>query len=215
VSAGGARGSFLGVDELDPLTLQDWRRRVFELYAAIRAAPDPRVAWQRWRTERDALFARHPATPLSAEMRHAFDGLPLYDYDPAARVLADTEPAPEHTIALAGSDGAAFGARRFASARFTLGEADLGLDVYWLEGYAGGLFLPFADATSGETTYGAGRYLLDTVKGADLGTHDGRLVLDFNFGYNPSCSYDPRWSCPLAPPGNRLAVAITAGERVA
>jgi uncharacterized protein len=205
----------LGVDELDPLTLQDWRRRVFELYAAIRAAPDPRVAWRRWRTERDALFARHPATPLSAEMRDAFDGLPLYDYDPAARVLADTEPAPEHTIALAGSDGAAFGARRFATARFTLGEADLGLDVYWLEGYAGGLFLPFADATSGETTYGAGRYLLDTVKGADLGTHDGRLVLDFNFAYNPSCSYDPRWSCPLAPPGNRLAVAITAGERVA
>jgi uncharacterized protein len=205
----------LGVDELDPLTLQDWRRRVFELYAAIRATPDPRVAWRRWRTERDALFARHPATPLPAEVLDAFDGLPLYDYDPAARVLADAEPAPEHTIALAGSDGTTFGARRFATARFTLGEADLGLDVYWLEGYAGGLFLPFADATSGETTYGAGRYLLDTVKGADLGTHDGRLVLDFNFAYNPSCSYDPRWSCPLAPPGNRLAVAITAGERVA
>ena len=203
------------MDELDPLTLQDWRRRVFELYAAIRAAADPRVAWRRWRNERDALFARHPATPLPADVREAFDGLPLYDYDPAARVLADTEPAPEHTIALTGSDGAAFGARRFATARFTLGEADLGLDVYWLEGYAGGLFLPFADATSGETTYGAGRYLLDTVKGADLGTHDGRLVLDFNFAYNPSCSYDPRWSCPLAPPGNRLAVAITAGEQVA
>ncbi len=89
------------------------------------------------------------------------------------------------------------------------------MDLYWLEGYAGGLFVPFADATSGATTYGAGRYLLDTVKGADLGTRDGRLVLDFNFAYNPSCSYDPRWSCPLAPPGNRLTVAITAGERVA
>ena len=201
--------------QLDPLTLQDWRRRVFELYAAIRAAPDPRAAWRRWRTERDGLFARHPATPLPAEVRDGFDGLPLYDFDPAARVLADTEPAPEHTIALAGSDGAAFGARRFATARFTLAEADVALDVYWLEGYAGGLFLPFADATSGETTYGAGRYLLDTVKGADLGTHDGRLVLDFNFAYNPSCSYDPRWTCPLAPPGNRPAVAITAGEQVA
>jgi uncharacterized protein len=203
------------VNELDPLTLQDWRRRVFELYAAIRAAPDPPAAWRRWRAERDALFAHHPATPLPAHARNAFDGLPLYDYDPAARVLAEAEPAPEHTIALAGSDGAAFGARRFATARFTLGGADLGLDLYWLEGYAGGLFLPFADATSGETTYGAGRYLLDTVKGADLGTHDGRLVFDFNFAYNPSCSYDPRWSCPLAPPGNRLTVAITAGERVA
>ena len=116
---------------------------------------------------------------------------------------------------LTGSAGATFGARRFAAARFSLAGADLGLDLYWLEGYAGGLFVPFADATSGETTYGAGRYLLDTVKGADLGTHHGRLVLDFNFAYNPSCSYDPRWSCPLAPPGNRLTVAITAGERVA
>ena len=98
------------------------------------------ASWRRWRTERDALFARHPATPLPADARDAFDGLPLYDYDPASRVLVDTEPAPEHTIALAGSDGAAFGARRFATACFT------------------------RDATSGETTYGARPYLLDTVK---------------------------------------------------
>ena len=201
--------------DLDPLTLQDWRRRVFELYAELRAAPDPALGWQRWRTERDALFAHHPATPLPADARDAFDGLPVYAYDPAARVLADAERAAERTITLAGSAGATFGARRFATARFSLGGADLGLDLYWLEGYAGGLFVPFADATSGATTYGAGRYLLDTVKGADLGTRDGRLVLDFNFAYNPSCSYDPRWSCPLAPPGNRLTVAITAGERVA
>ena len=200
--------------DLDPLTLQDWRRRVFELYAAARAAPDPALGWQRWRTERDALFAHHPATPLPADAREAFDGLPVYAYDPAARVLADAERAAERTITLAGSAGATFGACRFATARFSLGGADLGLDLYWLEGYAGGLFVPFADATSGATTYGAGRYLLDTVKGADLGTRDGRLVLDFNFAYNPSCSYDPRWSCPLAPPGNRLTVAITAGERV-
>ena len=201
--------------DLDPLTLQDWRRRVFELYAALRAAPDPALGWQRWRTERDALFAHHPATPLPADVRAAFGGLPLYAYDPSARVLADAEPAAERTITLAGSAGATFGARRFATARFSLGGEARGLDLYWLEGYAGGLFVPFADATSGGTTYGAGRYLLDTVKGADLGTRDGRLVLDFNFAYNPSCSYDPRWSCPLAPPGNRLAVAITAGERVA
>jgi uncharacterized protein (DUF1684 family) len=51
------------------------------------------------------------------------------------------------------------------------------------------------------------------VKGADLGEQDGRLVLDFNFAYNPSCSYDPGWVCPLAPPANRLPVAVEAGER--
>ena len=87
------------------------------------------------------------------------------------------------------------------------------LALYWLDGYGGGVFLPFADATRGDATYGGGRYLLDTVKGADLGEADGRLVLDFNFAYNPSCSYDPRWVCPLSPPENRLDVAVRAGER--
>ena len=99
---------------------------------------------------------------------------------------------------------------RFAVAR--AGEVEL--ELYWLEGYGGGLFVPFADATSGDETYGAGRYVLDTVKGADLGTEDGRLVLDLNFAYQPSCSYDPRWTCPLAPPANRLAVPVRAGERL-
>ena len=60
-----------------------------------------------------------------------------------------------------------------------------------------------------------GRYLFDTVKGADLGQQDGRLVVDFNFAYQPSCAYDPRWTCPLTPPANRLRVPIRAGERVA
>jgi uncharacterized protein len=102
---------------------------------------------------------------------------------------------------------------RFGVARFTLAGAPGALELYWLEGYGGGLFVPFADATSATETYGAGRYVLDTVKGADLGTEDGRLVLDFNLAYNPSCSYDPRWSCPLAPRGNRLEIAVRAGER--
>jgi uncharacterized protein (DUF1684 family) len=102
---------------------------------------------------------------------------------------------------------------RFAAARFEVGDAPLTLELFWITGYGGGLFLSFRDGTSGRTTYGACRYLLDTIKGADLGrAADGRLVLDFNFSYNPSCAYDPRWVCPLAPPGNRLDVEITAGE---
>ncbi len=102
---------------------------------------------------------------------------------------------------------------RFATAGFELLGRELELDCYWLEGYAGGLFLPFGDATNGATTYAAGRYLLDTVKGADLGSGEGTLVLDFNFAYNPSCAYNERWVCPLAPNENRLPVAIQAGER--
>ena len=74
---------------------------------------------------------------------------------------------------------------------------------------------PFADAGNGDTTYGGGRYLLDTVKGADLG-HDGDLIiLDFNYAYHPSCVHSNRWSCPLAPATNHLGFAVEAGERLA
>jgi len=88
------------------------------------------------------------------------------------------------------------------------------LVVYWIAGYGGGVFLPFADATSGKETYGGGRYLLDGIKGADLGMKGDKIVLDFNFAYNPSCAYSPRWSCPLAPPHNRLRSPVRGGEKM-
>ena len=69
------------------------------------------------------------------------------------------------------------------------------------------------EATYRRVSHG-GRYVLDSVKGADLGTEGGRLVFDFNFAYNPSCSYDSRWACPLCPPPNRLSIPIRAGERI-
>ena len=75
------------------------------------------------------------------------------------------------------------------------------------------MFVSFRDTTSGNESYGACRYLLDTVKGSDLGMDGDAIVLDFNFAYNPSCAYDPRWTCPLAPADNRLAIEIRAGER--
>jgi uncharacterized protein (DUF1684 family) len=103
--------------------------------------------------------------------------------------------------------------RRFARARFELHGEPCALELYWLEAYGGGVFLPFGDATGGGETYGGGRYLLDTVKGSDLGGGDDTLVLDFNFAYNPSCAYDPRWACPLTPTANRLSSAVRAGER--
>jgi len=85
-----------------------------------------------------------------------------------------------------------------------------------MAGYAESLFLPFRDATNGTETYGAGRYLLDDAKSADLGGDQARstLILDFNFNYHPSCAFDSKWACPLAPPENRLDVRVEAGERV-
>jgi len=194
----------------EELQLLDWKRRVFQLYADVRAAAEGEQAWERWRAARDELFRTHPQSPLPPEAREAFAGLPYFPYDPARRVLAEVEPAEPETREIAGSAGSVTCFRRFAHARFDGGS----LELYWLEGYGGGVFLPFADATRGRETYGAGRYLLDTVKGADLGVQAGRLVLDFNFAYNPSCAYDPRWACPLTPPANRLELAMRAGERM-
>jgi uncharacterized protein len=202
----------------DVFDLLDWKRRVFDLYARARAAArtDPAGAWRRWRSGRDDLFATHPQSPIPPERRPGFAGLAYFDHDPGARVVAEVRLAePEaYDIATSGEEGGSYRFIRFAVASFELHGRGLELEVYWLEGYGGGVFVPFRDATSGHGTYGAGRYLLDTVKGADLGTEpDGGLVLDFNFAYNPSCSYDPRWVCPLAPPANRLEVPVRAGER--
>jgi len=196
------------------LELLDWKRRVFELYAEIRAASDPEAAWARWREVRDELFAAHPQSPLPEAARAGFRGLPYFPYEAELRVLADLEPAEPEPRELAGSAGSTVLFTRFALAGFDLAGERHSLELYWLEGYGGGIFLPFGDATGGDETYGPARYVLDSVKGADLGMEGGRLVLDFNFAYNPSCSYDDHWACPLCPPPNRLRIPIRAGERI-
>ena len=198
---------------MNELELLDWKRRVFELYAEVRATSDPQAAWRRWRDVRDELFRTHPQSPLPAAERESFAGAPYFPYDASLRVLADVEPAEAEARAVAGSAGSSTRFRRFGLAHFELAGVPRSLELLWLEGYGGGAFLPFGDATSGRETYGGGRYLLDTVKGADLGELNGRLVLDFNFAYNPSCSYDPRWACPLTPAANRLEIAVRAGEQ--
>lgn len=111
-----------------------------------------------------------------------------------------------------GADGA-LRYTRIALAQFTGPHGPAALSLYWIEGYGGGLFLPFRDHTSGAETFGGGRYLYDTIKGADLGSGERSIVLDFNYAYNPSCAYDERWVCPLAPPENALPFAVRAGER--
>jgi uncharacterized protein (DUF1684 family) len=197
----------------DALDLLDWKRHVFALYAAIRADPDPRRAWGSWVDERDRLFAEHPQSPLDDAGRSGFEGLEYFDYDPALRVVGTVEPDDGALEQLHAGAHAPIGFRRIARVGFTIGDSEQTAGLYWLEAYGGGLFLPFVDRTAGHGSYGGGRYLLDTVKGSDLGSTDDGLVLDFNFAYNPSCCYDPRWACPLAPAENRLTVPVRAGER--
>ena len=195
------------------LELADYRRRVHALYARVRAEPDPARGFAAWVAERDDLFAHHPQSALPPERRAGFAGLSYFPHDPRGRVLAAVEAAERRRYDVPSSDGETMAFERIGLARFALDGTPCALELYWLLAYGGGLFVPFADATAGEETYGAGRYLLDTVKGADLGMRDGRLVLDFNLAYNPSCAYDPSWACPLPPPPNRLAIPVRLGER--
>ena len=197
----------------DRLQLADWRRRVFDLYRAVRLSEDAQVAWRAWRQGRDELFRSHPQSPIPPDERTGFTGLHYFGYDPAARVVASVEQVAAERWSFEASEGT-LTLDRVGRASFELFGESLTLDLYWFRSYGGGLFLSFRDGTSGSLTYGGCRYLLDTVKGADLGMTADGLVLDFNFAYQPSCAYDPRWVCPLAPPGNRLAVEIRAGERL-
>ena len=195
------------------LDLLDYRRRVFALYAEVRERHEahPRAAHEHWQAVRHQLFAHHPQSPLPPEERND-RAVAYFPYDPAYAVVAAVDTDVEHErfdIATSGGSTMAF----VRCGRVTVPWGTL--DVYWLDAYGGGLFLPFRDATAGESTYGGGRYLLDTVKGADLGsTPSGQLLLDFNFAYHPSCHYSPAWSCPLAPPDNWLDQPIPAGERL-
>jgi uncharacterized protein (DUF1684 family) len=191
-----------GVDELD---LADWRERVARLYLSD-------VDLAGFRAGRDKLFAHHAQSPIPAEERAGFTGLPYFPADASAVVEAELRPSSGTLdIDTGGPDGVVH-YRRAGIAATPYGE----LSVWWIEAYGGGLFVPVRDGTSGPQTYGGGRYLTDTVKG----THGRGLVilapnrvrLDFNYLYNPSCAYDPSWACPLAPPENRFATPIEAGE---
>ncbi|ULH17232.1 DUF1684 domain-containing protein (plasmid) [Deinococcus sp. KNUC1210] len=202
------------------LTLLDWRRRLNDLYAEVRRLRrgDPQAAHAHWQEVRNELFARHPQTPLTPEARAAFTALPVWPYDPAyafcARVQTDL---PTEQFVVQTSAGHDMPLTRVGRVALRNEHHDLGtLDAYWIAVYGGGLFVPFRDGGSGRSSYGGGRYLLDTVKSADLGNSPGgELLLDFNFAYHPSCYYDPQWSCPLAPPQNHLNAEVRAGERSA
>jgi uncharacterized protein (DUF1684 family) len=195
------------------LDLLDWRRRVAALYAAVRAEALPAAAHETWRRGRDDLLRHHPQSPLKPGDPLRETGVPVWPYDSQLRWEVQVEPAEDLLREMDSANDGRIAMRRIGLVR--LPEPVGGtLDVWWFQQYGGGLFLPLKDATAGTTSYGAGRYLLDTAKGADLGSGDGRLVVDLNFAYHPSCRYNPAWVCPLAPPGNTITAPVLAGERL-
>jgi uncharacterized protein (DUF1684 family) len=218
-------------DPLARLELADWRRRVSELYSQVRglAALDPHTAWDQWRHTREEMYRNHPSSPVPQPKRHEFAARHFL-YDPGLRFevpLVHGHPGDAPTpVATAGlsssalplpvSSGDRLRFERIGWVELPLSAGPRRLAVFWLPEYSGGLFLPFRDATNGKETYGGGRYLIDSAKGADLGGNAAKstIIVDFNFAYHPSCAFDPAWSCPLSPPENRLDVEIRAGERL-
>jgi uncharacterized protein len=200
----------------DAVQLADWRRRVTAMYEDVRriALVEPADAHKFWRANREELLRTHPSSPLRAADRDRFREIPVAHYRPEWRFETHLlEAAPDRWEPVTGTDGVVPFDR--------IGRLEIdgvgSLDVWWLASYGGGIFVPVKDAGAGRGggTYGGGRYLLDTVKGADLGDSGtpGVIVIDFNFAYNPSCAYDPAWACPLAPKGNVVDIDVPVGER--
>lgn len=194
--------------------LAGWRRDIAALYATIREEPEPEIAWSLWRGTRARMFREHRMSPLDPRIRSEFRNIAVFQYDPSLRFAVHLTEASGGFIEYdLGDDGDL----KITPAARTIGLAKpLGaeLTIYWIGGYGGGLFLPFRDATSGRETYDGGRYIIDTIKGADLGYDGkGRMILDFNFAYNPSCAMNEDYISPLPPLVNTLPNPVRGGER--
>jgi uncharacterized protein (DUF1684 family) len=173
-------------------------------------------AIRQYRADKDAYFRTGQASPVPPDERAAFPGITYFPIDESfiaeGLVLLPYSGDEPVRFEIPTTDGRLRPAERAGVFQFEMAGRSLRLTAYRLAGAdveAGEmLFVPFLDATSGTETYGAGRYL-------DLEPDDGTWTLDFNLAYHPSCVYDPRYSCPLTPPENRLGLRVEAGERLA
>ena len=157
-------------------------------------------------------FKNSPRSPLpDAQRGTAFPGLAYYEPDPAYRFVL---PLEEHeTKESVTVETTADGEQTYL--RWGVFTFELDGEMYTLQAYrpdreADRFWVPFRDETSGETTYGAGRYL-----DLEPDTHrvDDGWILDFNAAYNPTCAYNHAYECPMIPPENWLDVRIEAGEQ--
>lgn len=177
------------------------------------AQPAPRAAEildpvLKERAEKDAAF-KQPDSPLSPGDRAKFQGLAYYPVNPKLKfqVRLQRYPAPS-PVRLGTNTGEMRGGLRYGYFDFEVEGRPCRLQVYRMDENTGPrLFVPFRDATSGSETYEAGRYLE-----FDENT-SGNYELDFNRAYNPYCAYNSRYSCPVPPAENTLAVPIRAGEK--
>lgn len=143
-----------------------------------------------------------------APARVAFEGLQHFPINPRYRVTAHLEPYPEpREVPIPTVLGTPTTMLAPGVLRFTLRGEELGLEPYVNTADDADYFLIFRDRSSGNTTYGGGRFL-DAPAAGD----DGTTVLDFNLAYSPPCAFTLHATCPLPPPQNSIPVSIEAGE---
>ncbi|SFC09329.1 hypothetical protein SAMN05444422_104227 [Halobiforma haloterrestris] len=173
---------------------------------------DWRRALETQREEKDQYFGESRHSPLPPDERESFDGLEYYPIDGDYRFELPLEEYddPERVTVGTSTDGERE-YLRWGQFRFTVDGEDVSLQAYKADPDDDRLWVPFRDATSGDETYGAGRYL--DLEADRHRTDDGTWILDFNEAYNPTCAYSDRYECPLPPTENWLEVAIEAGEK--
>ena len=201
------------------LSLINWRREIFSIYDEVRSEEDGIVAWNIWKDKREKLFKFHPESPtFDPKKQSGFNDVPvLYSYNQKFSLFSKFEQISNSEIIQLNTDeNSITRLKPFIKTTNLKDFLGIELTVFKIEGYGGGLFLPFTDSgcKSGGAHYEGGRYLIDTVKGADLGElKTDELRLDFNFSYNPSCSYNSKWTCPILKNFNRISILVDAGEK--
>ncbi len=157
------------------------------------------------RKDKDAFFGESHHSPLTEVGRRDFDGLSYYEPNADLVFTLEATPADGTVVRVQTSDGQEREYKRDSTVEFTVDGVATRLTLY-STGHPG-FFIPFRDKTSGQGTYGAGRYL-------DIDPNpDGTVTIDFNLAYNPYCAYNEAYSCPLPPHENWLQVPIEAGEK--
>jgi hypothetical protein len=166
-----------------------------------------------FRAEVDDFMQFHPQSPLDGGQQADFKGLNYYDENEALVLEVEVERLPdtEPLIDMETSTGDVQPFRRWGRFTFTVDGQEAALTIY-SDSHGHEFFMPFRDATSGQETYGAGRYLDDNRPGLQQ-LEGGRFEIDFNYAYNPYCAYNEYYSCPLPPAENWLKVPIRAGEK--
>lgn len=167
---------------------------------------------KREREQKDRFFAEHAQSPIPPEDRAEFRGLDYYPPDPEYRFEVELhEHEEKRTLRMAYTNGEEREFIKWGEFRFRIGREECVLQTYKIDAEEERFFIPFRDETSGQETYGAGRYLdLDSVRSRAA---DGKWILDLNRAYNPWCVYSDKYTCPIVPQENWLTVPVHAGEK--